>query len=306
VDFLQHLFPLLTPADVAAAGPADVLQSWLPLAIMGASALMSLFKGRKGKQEKQLEAQQQADSQLLRQKGTGLQTEFDTQGDTFLNQAKGIRNQQGFAQPMNYWSALLGGDRSRLAGAVAPQRASMAENYQGARKSIQKSRLRGAQKDQAEQELNRQEVGQEAGLGQGLAPMAAQQMTGIEGQIQQIMQAYSGLGLNAKAQGANILAQMLGQSADLNANLREGYRQDRQQSSQRWGALGSALGGWAMNDLQGMIGGGKTPFGTNNKMPTPYSGRDMYGNQTGWQLPKVGLQDPIPAKYQSYTGVGFK
>lgn len=277
------------PADVARIDSLTVAQAWLPLVMLGASLLGSWLGGRKNKKQKALEEQQTQNAALMQERGKALENEFGQMSESFFNQGRGVRRQAGFAQPMNYWQALLGGDRGKMMNAVAPQRAMLAETYGGARRGLQRSRLRGAQRDEAEQELNRQEVGQTAGLTQGLQGEAAQQMSGLEQQIQAIMQGYSGLGLNAKAQGADALARLLTGSAYTTQGLLDHEENARQARSQAWGsaanAAGGLLGGW-MNNRWGAGAGAAVPAMRNTMgavAPT----------LPNWRLPQASFQQPF-------------
>lgn len=253
----------------------------MPL-LMGGMALASMFGGQRSKKEKKLFAGQEALSQEQMAAGRKGQQSIDGMADGFQNQARGTRNQRGFAQSMDYWSALMGGDRSKMMNAVAPQRAMVGETYKGAKGSLGKSRLRGQAKVQAEANLDQQQTGQLAGLTQGLQGQAAEQMSNTESQIQQIMQAYSGLGLNAKTQGYNVLAQMLGDAGYTQGGLlnnETNYRQTRQaQIAQAGAQLGGSLAGY----VGGKQGAGPAGGGLNNAMG---SGSRAAVPQ-GWRLPQ--------------------
>lgn len=267
--------------------------AFLPLIGLGASLVGSWLGGRKNKRQKGAEGRLDKSAALMSSEGQRYGKEFDSLAKGFQGQSKTVRGQPGYAQPMNYWQALLGGDRSKMTEAVSPQRRMVTDTYRGNRAAIGKSRMRGAAKDAALAESGREETANLAGLTQGLQGQAAQQMSGLEGEIQRVMQAYSGLGLNAKTQGANVLSELLGRSAYIDEGIQHQEESNRQQRSQNWGriagAAGDIVGGWA----GGKFGGGGSSPGSNNVMPAHMPGRDMYGNQSGWRLPQGTFAQPF-------------
>src|SRR5215831_4078086 len=92
---------------------------------------------------------------------------------------------------MNYWDTLLRGNRAMMSQATAGARGSITDTYRGAMNSLEHSNVRGAARDQATEELNRDRAGKIAGLTTGVQPEAAQQLSslgsGLTGQgIQQL------------------------------------------------------------------------------------------------------------------------
>lgn len=66
------------------------------------------------------------------------------------------------------------------------------------------------------------------------------------------------------------------------------------------GIAGSVVG--ALGDLES-VDGGDTPSHTmSNRMPSPYSGQDQYGNASNFQLPRPGLNPNLEATYFGYGG----
>ncbi len=251
-----------------------------PLILMAASAVASHYANRRSRSERAALKRQNYNAQHQQEVGEQAQKSFSADAARYERQASGVRRQRGFAQPMDYWSALLGGDRSRMMSATAPARASIQDTYRGASRSLDRSRMRGAAKDQAAEEQNRQQTGQLASLVQGVQPMAAQQMGSLEQTIQSIMQAYSGLGLNAKAQGYGVLSNLLGQSAATNAGVLENegqYRQQRAETTQQIGQAVAPMMGAAM-DTRGASSGGGRSLSNLMGRPAPTS--------PGWTLPR--------------------
>src|SRR5438874_8595463 len=64
----------------------------------------------------------------------------------------------------NYYQALLHGNRALQAQATAAPRASITDTYAGAQRGLEQSGVRGAEKDVATGELQRQKAGQLASL----------------------------------------------------------------------------------------------------------------------------------------------
>lgn len=92
-------------------------------------------------------------------------------GTSLMQQGAPLTQQAG-----NYWSTLLGGNRAQMAQATAAPRAAITDTYRGAESNLERSGVRGAQRDVAQAELGRQRAGQIAGLTTGIQPFAAQQL----------------------------------------------------------------------------------------------------------------------------------
>jgi len=148
-------------------------------------------------------------------------------------------------QPANYWSRLLGGNRASMAQATAGARGSITDIYRGAERGLERSNVRGAQRDVASGELNRQRAGQIAGLTTGVQPAAAQSLADIGGQI-------SGIGLSTTATGG----ELAGKSADIFQNLLgQGY-QNRRYGREEGEKASKSIGSFIFDMLSG-IGGKK-------------------------------------------------
>lgn len=88
------------------------------------------------------------------------------------------QQQAGFGQPLQasaagYYQKLLNGDRASLRGAIAPEVAGITETYRGAEKNLERSGVRGAQRDVAKAEIGRDRAGKIAGLLTGQRAAAA-------------------------------------------------------------------------------------------------------------------------------------
>ena len=113
-----------------------------------------------------------------------------------------------------------------MAQATAGPRAAITDIYRGAERGLERSNVRGAQRDVAKSELNRGRASQIAGLTTGVQPMAAQALAGLGG-------SQSELGGRMMGQGGNIFNSLLGQGT---AN-RVYARGEGAQSGQNWGSL---------------------------------------------------------------------
>jgi len=200
----------------------------LPWIIKGGSALAGMIASKKAQSsamkrgpEEQvgLTGEQQAAGQLRQQGG-----ELVGEGRATLE------------QPTNYWSRLLGGNRAQMAQATAAPRGAITDIYRGAERGLERSGVRGAQRDVASAELNRQQAGQIAGLTTGVQPAAAGALTDIgAGQI---------------SQGAP----MIGQAGGLYANLLGQGAQNRRYGREEGEKTGSAIGSMLFDVLSGKIG----------------------------------------------------
>lgn len=163
----------------------------------------------------------------------------------FMGQAHGAAGQLGRAggglldqgqsavgKGANYYSTLLNGSRSQIAQALQPERQALSDTYRGAERGIERSGARGAAKDMAVAELQRQKAGQIGGLAAAVRPGAAQALT-------QIGQTATSQGLGATQGAASIYDQLLG---------RAGQQADR--ASEARGGLGEQIGSILSNIMK--------------------------------------------------------
>lgn len=141
--------------------------------------------------------------------------------------------QQALRGPTNYYQTLLRGSRPAMAQAVAAPTAAITETYRGAERGLERSGIRGAAKDVASADLNRQRASQIAGLTTGVQPAAADALAGLGGQ-------QLGLGIGAQQAAGG----MYGQAGNLYGGLlrsgtenRQYGRQEGAQAGQQWGGL---------------------------------------------------------------------
>lgn len=159
---------------------------------------------------------------------------------------------QATQQPAtNYFSTLLRGNRAAQTQAVAAPTAAVQDIYRGAERGLERSGVRGAQRDVASAELGRERASKIAGLVTGVQPGAAQALTGIgQTQTQQ--------GLAATQAGGSLYGGLLGQGAQ--------SRQLGQQVGREAGAeTGKNVGGFIFDLISG-FGGRK------KKAPGPWAG----------------------------------
>ena len=145
-------------------------------------------------------------------------------------------------QPTNYWQRLLSGNRPLMAQATAAPRAAIQDVYRGAGRGLEQSGVRGAQRDVAKAELNRQQASQIAGLTTGVQPTAAAALQDIGfGQIQ--------AGAPMEAQAGDIFTNLLGQGA-----------KNRMYAREEGEKAGTAAGGLIFDVMSGFGGKGKSPL----------------------------------------------
>jgi hypothetical protein len=139
----------------------------------------------------------------------------------------------------SYFDTLLRGNRAQMAGATAAPRAALTDVYRGAGRNLEQSGVRGAQRDVASGELNRQRASQIGSLVTGVQPAAASALTSIgQTQTQQ--------GLGATQAGGSLSANILGQ----------GF-QNRKYAREEGEKTGKGIGGLLFDVLKGTkLGGG--------------------------------------------------
>ena len=127
----------------------------------------------------------------------------------------------------NYYDTLLHGNRAEMSGAVAAPTAKITDVYAGAQRGLDQAGVRGAQKDVASADLNKNRAASISSLVTGVQPAAASALTSI-GQTQQ-------------AQGAG----MVGSSNNTYGNILGQGAQNRQQAAPAGTAAASAVGSLA-------------------------------------------------------------
>jgi len=148
----------------------------IPLAIMAGSAIISHYASKHAAEE----AMKRTPEEQVSLKGaqTGAAT-LQTGGQAALT--TGAETQ---APATSYYDTLLRGNRAQQAAATAAPAARISDIYSGATRNLEQSGVRGAQKDVASADLNRQRAMQLSSLVTGVQPMAASALTSIGEQQQ--------------------------------------------------------------------------------------------------------------------------
>ncbi len=196
----------------------------IALAAMAAKAGTDIYSAKKQgdamKKATQLSPQgTQARDQMVEQAGSLNQI-----GSNFLG--KGEQALQGVE---GYYSPLLRGDRAAIDQSLSPEIAGITDVYRGANKNLDRSGIRGPQRDVASAELNRDRAGQLALLRPQARAGAAAGMAGLGTN-------YLGTGLDATKSAGSLLAGVYGGergSADSAYASSVGYMNDASKASQR-------------------------------------------------------------------------
>jgi hypothetical protein len=130
-------------------------------------------------------------------------------------------------KPAHYFETLLGGNRAAMAQAVAAPTAQISANYRGSERALNQAGVRGAARDVAVADLNRQRASQIAGLTTGVQPYAAEQL--------------AGLGQNMMAQAPGLL----GTSGNIYGNLLNSGSANRVYARREGADTAAAIGGLA-------------------------------------------------------------
>lgn len=164
--------------------------------LTGLGALGGLFGAKKiaSGAAGQPSAQEQAYGKAAMGAGTTLQG----QGRSLFNLGMPQLQQAG-----RYFGDLLGGSRAKMTQAIQPEAGAIRELSRGAGRGIERSNLRGAQRDQAQAELSRSTTGQIGSLLPAIRPQAASALAGLG-------QYGTSAGTNATGQAGGIFASLLG------------------------------------------------------------------------------------------------
>jgi len=137
----------------------------MPWIIKGGSLLGGWLAGRKA----QSSAQQRSPEEAAALSGaTNAASGLTRQGQTLTS--AGLPAAQ---QSLSYYGTLLRGNRAAQAQATAAPRGAITDTYRGAERSLERSGLRGAGRDQAIADLNRDRAGSISSLVTGVQPGAA-------------------------------------------------------------------------------------------------------------------------------------
>lgn len=109
-----------------------------------------------------------------------------------------------FQQSVDYNSKLLGGNRAMMNQAVAAPAAQITSIYRGAQRGLERSGVRGGERDMAMADLNRERASKLAGLTTGVQGEAANNLG-------QLSTRGLAIGLNAQTEAANGFGNLAGQ-----------------------------------------------------------------------------------------------
>lgn len=205
-----------------------------------------------GRQATKMAAQRSPEEQAALRGMTGVAGQASRLGNFFATQG-----QQYLQQPANYFSTLLSGNRAAMNNAVAPAVAQITGNYRGATRALEHSGMRGAARDVATADLNRQRASQVAGLTTGVQPYAAEQLAGLG-------QNMMGLAPGMMGTAGTLYGGMLGAGF----RNREYSRDEGEKTSKAIGGLVRDVGETVFKGgKKGGTGGATTPPGTSPAPP---------------------------------------
>lgn len=219
----------------------------LPWVIQGGAALGGALLGKKA----QSSAMKRSPEEAAALSGAQGGAKDLLSGGKSLIASGQQTTQQGLntlQQPAGYWSRLLGGNRAAMAQATAAPRAAITDIYSGAQRGLERSNVRGAARDVASAELNREQAGKIAGLTTGIQPAAAGALSDIGTNMAEVGGRTSAIGGSLAGQGANIWGNLLGQ----------GF-QNRTYGRWEGEKAGTSIGGFLFDLLSGTLGKGKIP-----------------------------------------------
>jgi hypothetical protein len=168
----------------------------VPLAIMAGGAIISHYANKKATADAAKRSPEETAAQGAA--STGATTLQDKGAESMTTGADTQR------PATNYYDTLLRGDRASAAQATAAPAARITDIYSGAQKNLEQQGVRGAQKDVASADLNKNRASSLAGLVTGVQPAAAAALTSI-GQTQQAQ------GIGATTSGNSTFTNLLGQ-----------------------------------------------------------------------------------------------
>lgn len=174
-------------------------------------------------------------------KQTGLADFFTDTGKSTLN--KGGSTLQG---PLDFYQSILGGDRTAMSEALAPEVAAINAQFRQPLKEAQITGRGGALAPDLE-----------ASKQSAISNLLFQERPAAADKLASIAQGLMGLGTQQMGLGANTLGQAGGELLDYNSIIRGIQAQTRGDSANMWGQLGMSLG----PILQAILGGSKSSGG---------------------------------------------
>jgi hypothetical protein len=194
-------------------------QKYGPLLTQGAGMAVGAYAGKKATDMAQKRSPEEQAALTAAQTSAGQLGRF---GGQAWQQGQNLQQAPG-----QYFQTLLSGNRAAMSQALAGPTAQITGNYRGAQRGLDQAGVRGAARDVASADLNRDRVSKIASLSTGVQPYAAEQLTSM-GQQQQ-----------ALAPG------MLSASGQLQSNLLNQGAGNRVYARDEGGKTAAAIGGLA-------------------------------------------------------------
>lgn len=181
---------------------------------------------------------------------TSLTTGGSSVGTGQAQQGQGVSALQ---PSLNYYSALLSGDPTATAAAIAPTTSGIMSQYDTAYKNISQNSPQGGQRSGNIADLQTKEAGSVGSVVENVQPAAAQALGGLGLGLAGAGTAEQGVGQSGLSQSLAALLGMRGQDI--------GYSESQQQQNNALGSiLGALLGG--MSTGGGATGNQKTGLAT--------------------------------------------
>lgn len=242
--------------------PSGFWGKWGPLITQGGAAAAAWYGGKKAQEAAQKRSPEEAQA-LGGAQGVGAETSEAARAA--LGEGRPYLQQAG-----NYYQTLLRGSRGAMQQAVAGPTAQLTDVYRGAERGLERSGVRGAARDVATSDLNRERASKIAGLTTGVQPYAAD--------------ALAKMGSDAMSQAG----QLYGTSGNVYSDLLRQGASNREYARREGTEAGKGLGS-LVRDI------GQTVYdSTRKKTPGPT------GGTSGPQLP--GTPMPIPTPPTAPTG----
>jgi hypothetical protein len=194
------------------------LPTWANIAIQGGGLLGGMLAG---KQATKSAMQRTPEEQRALAGAYGIGDQASRMAQAAYGESRPYMRQAG-----GYYSTLLGGNRAAMSQALAGPTAQITDYYRGAGRNLRQSGIRGAARDVAAADLNRQRASQLAGLATGVQPYAAD--------------ALAKLGI----EGMQTAGPLLGTAGNIYGNLLNQGAWNRQYGRQEGEKTGTAIGGF--------------------------------------------------------------
>ena len=186
--------------------PQTFGQKYGPLIVQGAGMVGGAIAGQQATKMAQKRSPEEQAALDAAQASAGQLGRF---GGQAWNQGQDLQRAPG-----QYFQTLLSGNRAAMSQALAGPTAQITGNYRGAQRGLDQAGVRGAARDVAQADLNRDRVSKIASLSTGVQPYAAEQLTSM-GQQQQA------LAPGMLATSGQLQSNLLGQGASNRAYARQ-------------------------------------------------------------------------------------